>query len=106
MSGGYWDYSGFRLQEALETIADDEAVKTRWPELAQLLQDLGPILYEIEHDLDWDLSSDSSIKDDRQFSDAAIGKILEVAMKAAPDSWFPRGKWATIQAVQERKDKP
>ena len=106
MSGGHWDHSGYKLQDILITIAEDEAVKARWPELGKLFDALGNVFYDIEHDLDWDLSSDSSIKDDRQFSDAAIGKILEVAMKAAPDSWFPRGKWATIQAVQERKDKP
>ena len=104
MSGGHWDYSGIRLQDILEIIATDEEMKTRWPDLAQLFGELGPILYDIEHDIDWDFSGDSSIKDDRKFSDAAIGKIFEAAMKAAPDSWFPRGKWATIQAVQERKE--
>lgn len=104
MSGGHWDYSGFKLQNILENIAEDEEMKARWPDLAELFSDLGPVLYEIEHELDWHLSGDSIIKDNRKFSDAAIWKILEVAMKAAPDSWFPRGKWATIQAVQERKE--
>jgi hypothetical protein len=56
----------------------------------------------MEHTMDWDLSMDSRIPDDGQFEQRAIFALLEPAMKAAPDAWFPRGKWATIQAVQAR----
>lgn len=102
VSGGHWDYLSHRIQEALEQVAADEFVKRRWPKVGTLLNELAPILAQIEHDMDWDICSDSSIPDDAKWEAERIGQILEAAMIAAPDEWFPRGKWATIQAVQGR----
>ena len=69
MSGGHWQYSGSRLRDLLEQIAGDREVRWRWPRIAQFLASLAPILYDAEHEMDWDLSSDSSVKDDRAFED-------------------------------------
>ena len=102
MSGGHWDYVGSRLQMILEEIGADVTVKHRFPRLAALLCDLGPVFYRIEYELDWDLSGDTAIGDDAQFENQAIWNILELALVAAPDTLFPRGKWATIQALQLR----
>ena len=104
MSGGHWNYSGFRIQDALVEISEDEEVKSRWPLIAGLFTDLGQFLHEIEHDMDWDLSSDSVIPDDTKFDKESVGKLLEAVLKVSPDKWFPRGKWATIQAIQGRKE--
>lgn len=106
MSGGHWDYQSHRIEDALNTISEDEIVRTRWPVLGKLLQALGQELAKCEHDMDWDISGDSSIKDDAAWERERLGAILEATMKAAPDEWFPRGKWATIQAVQGRMGEP
>jgi len=102
MSGGHWEYSGARLRDELESIARDATVKERWPRIAGLFEALAVILYDSEHEMDWDLSSDAHIDNDGQFQGRVCHAILEAAMKAADDRLFPRGKWATIQAVQER----
>ena len=102
MSGGHWDYSGARMRVALQDIAMDKDVQQRWPRIAALFDGLGSILYDAEQDMDWDLSADSVIPDDALFDNQVCHAILVLAMKAADDSLFPRGKWATIQAVQGR----
>ncbi len=104
MSGGHWNRLGFKIQDALDTIATDNEVVERFPTLAKILDELGHVLYDIEHDLDWDLSGDSYIKDDQRWEDEAIWSLLKVLMTRTPDAWFPRGKWATIQAVDGRHD--
>lgn len=104
MSGGHFQYSGFKIQEALDAIAEDAEVMKRFPSLVVLLSRLGETLYAMEHDLDWDLSSDSHIEDDVKYEEKVIWSLLDAAMRAAPDPWFPRGKWATIQAVDGRHD--
>ena len=60
----------------------------------------------VERDMDYDLSGDSHIPDDEAFDRAAFAAVLDALLKAAPDAWFPRGKWATIQAIQARAAKP
>lgn len=102
MSGGHLQYVGARLRADLESIAEDERIVERWPRLAALLGSLAPILAEAEHEMDYDLSGDSGIVDDPVFEDRVCHAILDVAMRAAADSLFPRGKWATIQASQGR----
>jgi len=102
MSGGRWDYVGSRIRTGLEEIAQSEEVKERWPRLAEALDRLGQVLYMVEHDMDWDLSADSYIDDDPAFEKAALGKLLDATLRALPDDLFERGKWATIQAWQER----
>ena len=100
MSGGHWEYDDRKLESILLMIAEDEKVQERWPEIGQVFAALVPLLLKSSHEMDWDLSGDLSITNDHEFSESTIGEILEAVMKVAPDAWFPRGKWATIQAIQ------
>jgi len=93
---------GYCIKDQIEGIAEDESVLSRWPHTAAALKALSEVLYQIEHEMDWDLSSDSCIEDDAAFDAKSVGALLDAVLKAAPDTWFPRGKWATIQAVQGR----
>jgi hypothetical protein len=104
MSGGHWQYSGARLGNALYEISEDPDVCTRWPAVGSLCAALAYALYGAERAMDWDLSGDAHIEDDGAFQDAFVWSVLEAAMKLAPDRLFPRGKWGTIQAVQQRHD--
>jgi len=105
MSGGHFDYVGFRIGDGLDRIAGDAIVVRRFPTLAELLRELGGVLPRIEHELDLDLSADAYIADDRAFERRAVLSVFLAAMRAAPDAWFPRGKWATIQAIQGRGER-
>ena len=49
MSGGHWEYVGFRLRDGLESMGGDEQLIARMPHLAKALFDLGEALYAIEH---------------------------------------------------------
>lgn len=82
MSGGHWDYSGLKIQESLERISQCETVQERWPYIASFLQSLGTALYQIEHDLDWDICMDSIIKDDGQFQVDYLTKVFDVIYEA------------------------
>ncbi len=101
MSGGHWNYVGAVIRDSLETIArDDEA--GRWPITRALFAALAPVLTDAEHEMDWDLSADSLIPGDATWDRATAGKVLDAVLRPLPDEWFPRGKWATIQALQGR----
>ena len=103
MSGGHFEYLGRGAGQSLMEVAIDKNVRERFSVLANLFQQLGEKVARIEHDLDWDFSGDKGIKErDIDFEKSAIADLLEVCMKASPDKWFPRGKWATIQAIQGR----
>lgn len=75
MSGGHWDYSQYRLEEYLQNVGNDGQVVQRFPTLAKVLLNLGTSLSQIVHDLDWDISNDTSIKDDRAFEDESLFKL-------------------------------
>ena len=102
MSAGHWQYVGASLRDELEMIGTDERARARWPRITDFCVALAPILYDAEHEMDWDLSSDTHIADDEAFQDVVCHAILEAAMQGAADRLFPRGKWATFQAVQGR----
>ena len=72
MSGGHWDYCQYRIRDNLSDIADDPQVAERFPLLAKRFEALSHALCEVIHDLDWDLSFDQSIKDDRAFEVRAL----------------------------------
>jgi hypothetical protein len=77
MSGGHWEYSHLRLREILEEIADDKTVKQEFPKIAKTFKELSSVLYEIVHDLDWHISSDTIIERPDIFDRQAINKIGE-----------------------------
>lgn len=72
MSGGHFNFVGFVLREALETIGNDEETKLRFAQLSNILLRLAPILENVEHDLDWDLSGDRRIRNDNQWENKQI----------------------------------
>lgn len=78
MSGGHWDYEQSRLEEVMVRVGNDGQVVRRFPKLAQVYRDLGSVLSKIAHDIDWDLSGDTEIKDDRQFEIEMLEKIAKV----------------------------
>ncbi len=103
MSGGNWDYTGAKLLEWLTFIGNDGAARRRWPMTINAFYILGDPLRKAEHEMDWDLSGDKKIDDDKQFDEAALWSLVEPLLELSPDHWFPRGKWATIQALQTRQ---
>ena len=78
MSGGHFDYVGARIRDGLEEIANNEEVQTRFPQLAIRLRDLASVLYDLEHDLDWDLSGDTGIENDAEFEAHALAWLGDV----------------------------
>lgn len=82
MSGGHWDYRGFVIEELLREIGGDPQIGQRFPRLMVLLPKLGDILGTMEHDLDWDLSSDQSIKDDEAFQWKVLNDIKDAVDEA------------------------
>jgi len=81
MSGGHWDYVQQRIQNDLETVAQDPEVQQRWPMLAQMLGELSESLYETLRAMDWDLSYDSPIPDDTAFDQQAVEALLDIILK-------------------------
>src|SRR3990172_10280644 len=75
MSGGHWDYQGFKVKDILERIGADPEVTRRFPKLASLLPELGEILCDMEYDLDWDLSNDRAIDSDPAFQAEVLRKL-------------------------------
>jgi hypothetical protein len=75
MSGGHWDYEGFKIEDVMSRVAADEAVLKRWPKIAKLFGSLGPILREAEHEMDWDLSYDQPIEDDAAFQRDILKRV-------------------------------
>lgn len=83
MSGGHFYYCGLRIRDALGEIARDSVVEDRFPRLSRVLLDLGAVLYGLEHDLDWDLSGDHAIEDDKVFQEHALYR-LRAALDTGP----------------------
>lgn len=102
MSGGHLDYLAFKIRDAMETAARDGEYKKIAPLTMAVFEALAVPLSDAEHDLDWHVSGDIIIKNFSEFDRQTLGKILTELFKVCPDEWFPRGKWATIQAFQER----
>lgn len=84
MSGGHWDYDQHKMEYFMDAVANDGHVIQRFPKLAQVFLDMGNILGKVAHDLDWDFSGDSTIKDDADFEAKAIkdmGRVLKMKLK-------------------------
>ena len=79
MSGGHWQYVGGQIRDNLAMIAEDPDVNHRFPFLARQIGALAEVLYQIEHDLDWDLSYDTGIPDDAAWGARAVHMIRRAA---------------------------
>lgn len=75
MSGGHWDYRQYQAVELLEDVGKTGEVVIRFPKLAQVFRDCAQLLDDTLHDIDWDLSGDSSIENDEEFEKQFIKKI-------------------------------
>jgi len=78
MSGGRWDYCQFRIEEYLEEISESERIQKRFPKLSKIYFKLSRLLCNNIHDLDWDLSGDSTIKNDKDFEKDFIEKLRKI----------------------------
>lgn len=75
MSGGHWNHEEYKIQELLERVGTDTAIRERFPSLAIELQAMGSLLTKIVRDLDYDISGDTSIKDDAAFEREALRSL-------------------------------
>lgn len=104
MSGGHWDYIEGRLGGDLEGLGSDLR-DDGFPLTAEALETIGSVLRDRLRDLDRKLSGDEAPVEDKTAADGLLfWQLFEPLLKICPDVWFPRGKWATIQAVQGRAD--
>lgn len=72
MSGGRWEYVQNRVRDGLLEVAHEPQVEQRFTALARVLELFAEQLYTIIKQLDWDLSSDTWIPDDREFEHRAL----------------------------------
>lgn len=82
MSGGTWGYGGYKIQEALLNMVEDENsnISKYCPELAMCFKALGHALNSIEHDLDYHFAGDAHIEDMQFFETCSIA-MLQNAVK-------------------------
>ncbi len=78
MSGGHWNFSEYDIENIFYCIGKDGEIIKRFPELSKVFIQLGDVLRDMKHDLDWDLSGDSHIKDDIEFEQVSINKLREI----------------------------
>jgi hypothetical protein len=87
MSGGHYDYKQYEIDNLCSQVADDleigyKGVITQDRILANLVRDVGKLLYDTIHDVDYHFSGDREIKDIVAYRKEAIvklNKILSVA---------------------------
>ncbi len=79
MSGSRFHYTQHQLTQILRDIVDDSEAQRRWPNLTKELTRLEPVLYKIIKDMDWDLSGDTQITDDKKFEKESILKLNNLA---------------------------
>lgn len=75
MSGGHFNHCQYQVTNGLTDIANDQKIEERFPRLSAVLSDLAHELESVLHDLDWDLSGDSYIKEDAKFEQDAISAL-------------------------------
>lgn len=105
MSGGHWNHVGFRLQDELDTIAADPYVREHWLRIALMLERLGPLLYDLEHEMDYHLSGDSHIPDGPAFEEqfiAGLRAIADAFPATMPGTPAPPPGWHGLVKVQRQ----
>lgn len=102
MSGGHFDYCGLRIQNQLEEVAAHPTVTRRWPRVAVMLAALGQFVYDTEHEIDWDMSGDTSIGNDAAFEAQTLSRLKEIVDGMLQDKSQARSK--VLEELSE-KDK-
>ena len=101
MSGGHWDRCGNLLDDLMQVIGQDEAVRRRWPQTAAVFRVLGPLLRQAEHEMDWDLSKDILIDDDAAFDEQTAAKIARNPQFQIPNAYRRRTPDMTRQQIAD-----
>lgn len=79
MSGGHFDYVQYKIQNTIEDMKRDEAVKAlNMPKLENAIEAVGSWLHGVIHDLDWDISGDASIPDNTRYEEEQIAKLKKI----------------------------
>jgi len=97
MSGGHWNYRRHMVQEHLDEVAMDGTVMKRFPKLAGVFSELSSVLYDAIRELDYDLSGDSRIDEDREWERSAL-KALQDALSADPSVGHGIPLWYAFSA--------
>ena len=84
------------MQEHLTNISEDESVKQRWPNLASMLGKLAQTLGDIDHDIDYDLSGDTTIQNDDNFDAKCVLALVDAVH-------FTRWKYSDKSVPSSRK---
>lgn len=84
MSGGHWDYRHHEIGHVSEDVAKDREVSKRFPKLAKTIAKVGENLGTIIHELDYDLSGDSEIDDDKEYEKKAMSILLNSPLENDP----------------------
>jgi len=78
MSGGRWGHIHYQMRRAIDEVATDPKIETRFPDLAMRLRVLAEMLFEVINDLDYDLCGDRAITDDADFQKQMIARLRAV----------------------------
>jgi hypothetical protein len=99
VSGGTLDYLSCKFEDAALAIETEPDYVKQWPMTCKVMAALLRAMSRVEHSMDWDVAGDAAAeRSDNQMT----GDILIEFLRVLPDEWFPKGKWATIQASQQR----
>ena len=77
MSGGHFRYKQYEVTEFLSVLTEDKVIRRRFPRLVLLFNKMHPVLQWVFHDIDWDLSGDSEIRDDLAFEHSVVSRFKE-----------------------------
>lgn len=84
MSGGYWEYSHYKIRDMLNDVGRDGGLMLVAPKLANVYRQLAVLLEETTHELDYHFSGDIEITDWQGFEKEFIqrfGKIVKEKYK-------------------------
>lgn len=83
MSGGHWNYEGFKCVEHLKNIGNDGEVIQIVPKLAQVFRDLADIVEAVDYELDKHLSGGRIIEDIYKFELNFLSTVNKAINKKA-----------------------
>jgi hypothetical protein len=86
MSGGHWEYNQHNVRELCDEVARDKYAQQVSQRITKLVGNVGEVLYDIIHDLDWHISGDATIHDPKDFERVYLYRLKD-ALKL-----YPKGK--------------
>lgn len=79
MSGGHFDYKEMDIYCLLKDICEDRDFKKKYRNFQRILKKLNKIIYYSLHNIDYDLSCDTSIEDVDKFEMRIINKLRRIS---------------------------